>query len=290
MDGSRFDTLVKALANTPLTRSHALRGIAAGGVAALTGIILGSEEAGAKKNHEHKVKVCKCPDSNAANCRTDKVNKSQAKKQARKACNYKGTCRAGVTGCPTGAPNPGFACTNNNDCTGGLVCIGQRCVACTADSQCTGGLVCLSGTCQTLRAGSGPACVTNIDCPVGLVCIRQECTACTADFQCGSGRICLNGTCQDPTVFTCFSGITGQCLITDPQGCPPECICGALVGGGNLCFRPFGSGGALCSTIECTNDTTCIQTFGIGSICVTDACCGVAPPGRCVPASFLCRA
>jgi hypothetical protein len=66
-------------------------------------------------------------------------------------------------------------------------------------------------------------------------------------------------------------------------------MCGALVEGGDLCFRQVGAFGTLCSETECDDDTICVQTFGIGSICVTDGCCGVPPPGRCVPASFLCR-
>ncbi|MCC2628215.1 MAG: hypothetical protein K0S14_1865 [Thermomicrobiales bacterium] len=47
MDGSHFDTLVRAFSTTRLTRLQTLRGLAAS-VAALTGITLGSEEASAK--------------------------------------------------------------------------------------------------------------------------------------------------------------------------------------------------------------------------------------------------
>src|SRR5829696_8823019 len=156
MDATTFDDLIKRLAATRLTRLTALRGLAIGALASLTGVGLTAEEASAKKNHEKKVKVCKCPDSNSANCRTDKVKKSQAKKQARKACNYKGACQSGVTSCAGAAAGP--QCTNNNDCSGGLVCIHQECTACTADFQCTGGLVCRSGSCQTPPPGPGPEC------------------------------------------------------------------------------------------------------------------------------------
>jgi hypothetical protein len=94
MDGSHFDTFVKTLATKRLTRVQTLRGLVASGVAALTGVGLRGEEASANKNHEKRVKVCKCPDENLANCRTVKVKKSQAKKYARKACNFRGGCRA----------------------------------------------------------------------------------------------------------------------------------------------------------------------------------------------------
>src|SRR5829696_3133599 len=150
MDATTFDDLIKRLAATRLTRLTALRGLAIGALASLTGVGLTAEEASAKKNHEKKVKVCKCPDSNSANCRTAKVKKSQAKKQARKACNYKGTCQAGVTACAAAAPTAsGAQCTNNAGCSGGQVCEGGQCVNCVADQQCSGGLICLTGTCQT---------------------------------------------------------------------------------------------------------------------------------------------
>ncbi|MCD6071926.1 MAG: hypothetical protein K0S42_2442, partial [Microvirga sp.] len=83
MDASRIsvlvlDTFVRNLATRRLTRLQILHGLAAASVAMLTGISLGSKEAGAKKNSEKKVKVCKCPDSNSAGCRTTKVKKSKA--------------------------------------------------------------------------------------------------------------------------------------------------------------------------------------------------------------------
>src|SRR5215217_4148033 len=180
MDATTFDTLIKRLAATRLTRLTALRGLAMGALAALTGVCLTAEEASAKKNHEKKGKVCKCPDSNSANCRTDKVKKSQAKKQARKACNYKGACRAGITSCAGAAAGP--TCTNNNDCTGGLVCIQQECTACTADFQCGSGRICLGRICQTPppSPGPGPECTNNNQCTGGQVCLGGACGDCFA--------------------------------------------------------------------------------------------------------------
>src|SRR5215207_6364125 len=125
MDGKTFDEAIKRFATTRLTRLAALRGLAASGVAALTGGRLTTEESGAKKNNnknEKKVRVCKCPTADATLCTTAKIKKSKARKVAGQACNYKGAYQAGVTDCPALAPGPqapGAAlapqCTNNND-------------------------------------------------------------------------------------------------------------------------------------------------------------------------------
>ena len=59
MDGSRFDTLVKALATTSLSRANVVRGLAAS-AAALAGVTLATGPSVAKKKNEKKQKVCVC--------------------------------------------------------------------------------------------------------------------------------------------------------------------------------------------------------------------------------------
>jgi hypothetical protein len=78
-------------------------------------------------------------------------------------------------------PNPGYQCTNNNDCTGGLVCIAQTCQACTDTRQCSGNQVCLNGTCQTPGPGPGPVCPAL--CPPCQVCnsATGQCEVCPAN-------------------------------------------------------------------------------------------------------------
>lgn len=49
MDETRFDTLIKRLATRRLTRVQTLHGLAAGGVAALTGMRFLGEAGAAKK-------------------------------------------------------------------------------------------------------------------------------------------------------------------------------------------------------------------------------------------------
>src|SRR5215207_5746768 len=129
MDSSRFDALTKTL-TTRQPRRAALTLLAALGLG-----LVSSETCAAKKNGEKKVRVCTCSGADASTCTTQKKAKDTVKKLLRRnPCAYKGRC-IGVSGCATltpvtpdlVAPNPGFQCTNNNDCTGGLVCIGQTC-------------------------------------------------------------------------------------------------------------------------------------------------------------------
>ena len=122
MDGIQFDTVAKTFATTPLTRGRALRSMAAG-VAALVGVRLSAEPGTAKKK-EKKIQLCVCASADVTTCQTKNKPKSKAKKTLRRnPCAYRGRCQSGVSGCATLAPvttnppNPGFQCTNNNDCT-----------------------------------------------------------------------------------------------------------------------------------------------------------------------------
>ena len=101
MDGSHFDTLVKALAITPLTRAMALRGLAASAVV-LTGLRLAGEVGAAKKKtREKKVRVCDCPIGDPSGCQTKKVKKSQVQSWLlRHLCSYRGRCQASSLPCP----------------------------------------------------------------------------------------------------------------------------------------------------------------------------------------------
>src|SRR5215213_3092664 len=152
MDSTNFDSLVKVLASRRPRR-------AALPLLAVLGFGLAREEtrANKKNNHEKEIRICVCADANPSTCRTQKKEKDKAKKTLRRnPCAYRGRCQSGVSGCATAAPNPGFLCTNNNDCSGGLVCIGQTCRACSDTGQCSGNQVCLNGTCQNPGPGPGP--------------------------------------------------------------------------------------------------------------------------------------
>jgi len=245
MDGATFDHLIKRFTATRLTRLQTLRGLAAG-VAAFTGARLAAEPSEAKKNHEKKVKVCKCPTADATLCNTKKVDKDKAKKVARQACNYKGTCQAGVTSCAATPLAAGPQCTNNNDCTGGLVCISQRCTACTADFQCGSGRICLGGTCQTPPPGPGPECVNNNQCSGGLVCLGGTCQPCTLASQC-PGQVCL--------------GVSGRCVGGETCVIDDDCARFLVCETGNICVLDG----------LCVDDGAC-ASFSFNAFCLLGAC------------------
>ncbi len=89
MDGSHFDTLVKALATTRVSRLTALRGLAVGAVAGLTGLSRFSEEAETAKNKPRKRRVCLC---SAAGCQSKKVRNPKKVIKRNAPCAYRGGC------------------------------------------------------------------------------------------------------------------------------------------------------------------------------------------------------
>src|SRR5829696_4990699 len=219
MDGTQFDHMMKRLATTRLARLTALRGLAAGGVAALIGMRLTADEADAH-HRQRKRTICHCSNASAASCRTlTKAKKKVRKHLQRHPCDYKGRCK-GFSGCA-----PAAKCQNNNQCSGGQVCSGGQCVDCTSYTQCPGqtcrGGVCFGGgpcanstqcvaptTCEDPPAtGSdrfclyGNICSTNADCgmfPMTPICVLGICTSeCVAGgAACPAGQSCQAGVCQ----------------------------------------------------------------------------------------------
>jgi hypothetical protein len=232
MDATRFDDLIKRFATTRLTRVQTLRGLAAGGVAALTGVGLTAEEADAKKKNAKKVKVCQCFSELATSCSTKKKAKKKAKKLLRNfPCSYKGSCR-GVSGCAAGTPGggtgPGGSTGPGQTCSDGIKngtetdvdCGGSTCPRCAIGKTCTSRNDCASarcagGTCQTCTD-------PNTDCGTdtgGGMCACRESVA--------GPRICTKITCRFLMGGTCASCVAGeQCTVA---------------GGGIECCLPCGA-------------------------------------------------
>jgi hypothetical protein len=141
VDGTQFDTLIKRLATRSLTRSTALRGLATG-AAALAGVTLATRSGAARKSDdgdEPKRKVCHCSGPTGASCRTLKKKKSKVKRHLKRHdCDYEGKCQ-GFSGCRQ--------CLNNDDCTGGQVCLDGACQNCINDQQCGPNFDCELGRC-----------------------------------------------------------------------------------------------------------------------------------------------
>jgi hypothetical protein len=249
MDGPRFDQLIKGIATQRVSRLTALRGLAAGGVAALTGMSLLAEEAEAAKK---KRKVCLCT---ATSCQTKRVKNRKKVIQRNAPCAYKGKCTS---------LNPCAArvgCQTNADCSGGLACVNNICVNCTADAQCGGGLVCVNGLCQ-VRVGCSPADNTQGSCPAGQICNLQAiCVAgCTGTGQgtCPANLICVNGQCQVPGGCTPTNNTQGNCA--PGQVCNLSGVCVPAVGCLNVA-NPQCSGSQVCCPSETERAGECRGTL-----------------------------
>jgi hypothetical protein len=177
MDGTTFDELIKRLATTPLSRSKALRGLAAS-VSALAGVTLAAEPGAARG----KRTICHCTDEKSTSCKTKEVGRRAARRHIRKHdCDYRHECK-GRSGCC-------FADTQ----------------ACTTDTQCCSGF-CGDGTCRPVGSCvvQGAACndtnmVTSDDCCTGE-CLDGLCRPTGSCKElgeaCGSDNsLCCSGFC-----------------------------------------------------------------------------------------------
>ena len=132
VDGTQFDTLVKRLSTTTLSRSTALRGLA-GSVAAFAGVTLVVEPGAASQK-----KVCHCLDETVTSCETIKVGKRSARRHIRKhLCDYRGECQD-FSGC---CIEIGLGCTTPlSCCSGNCQGVCQACKSngsiCGSDSEC----------------------------------------------------------------------------------------------------------------------------------------------------------
>jgi hypothetical protein len=139
VDGPQFDTLVKRFSTTTLSRSAALRGLAAS-VAAFAGATLAAEPGAASQ----KRKICHCLDETAASCETITVGRRSARKHLRRhPCDYRGKCND-VSGCCTadGSPCPTLSCCSGN-------CLGGTCQPCKSNgTSCGASSECCSKQCN----------------------------------------------------------------------------------------------------------------------------------------------
>ena len=138
MDGPQFDTLIKRFSTTTLSRSTALRGLAAS-VVALAGVALAAKPGAAEQQ-----KICHCTDETAASCETLTVGRKVARRHIRRhPCDYRGTC-TDVSGC---CLEIGETCTTGTCCSGN--CLGGTCQPCKSNgSSCGSSSECCSKNCN----------------------------------------------------------------------------------------------------------------------------------------------
>jgi hypothetical protein len=231
LDAKRFDDMVKQVATTRLTRLSALRGLAAAGIAALTGVRFAAEQGDAKKSGGKRRKVCHCGNS-PTNCQTKKKSKRAVKRHLRKhACDHKGSCQSTNPRCPAPTSIPSSASNpqcqvGGTACPGGLTCVAiatgstsgiclQVSATCVPGSQstCAAGETCITigavNVCAPVSFGGGPGapCTTGANCLTGF-CSGGTCALCPALQICGpvgSEVCCAVGT-------TCAGGTT--CLVS----------------------------------------------------------------------------
>jgi hypothetical protein len=216
MDGTQFDTLIKRLGTRSLTRSTALRGLAAT-VAALAGVTLAAEPSAAKE----KRKVCHCTDEKSTSCKTLEVRKKAVRRHVKNhPCDYRRECKD-VSGCCFGDTQ---TCTTDAQCCskecGDGVCRPARCASmgesCASLSCCTG--TCIEGACRVpgscITQGSGCGQGTPQPCCTGVCHITGGtnglCAPCrTAGETCVGGPAPAQGTCC--TGLACSAATGGTC-------------------------------------------------------------------------------
>jgi hypothetical protein len=214
------------------------------------------------------------------------------KKKCRKlnqGCGGKKKCCTGLT-CTGGTcqnPPPPPACTANNDCGNGQICVGGSCVQqppqqpdCTVDTDCAADKICLNGSCVLPQ----PECTVNNDCGIDEICVDGSCVLieveCQGDDDCDGNELCINGFCECPDIED------GRCIrrCDSQTDCPGPSQCQNLapepspfIVDGVCVDQPF----LLCSVDRCTTNNDCQSS----EVCVMQDCDGPDPVGVCYPFS-----
>ncbi|MEO1268791.1 MAG: hypothetical protein AAFX99_11880 [Myxococcota bacterium] len=193
----------------------------------------------------------------------------------------------------------GFACVEDVDCEGQLVCRDNECaepvIACRADGDCPYAQECIQGLCTPIEG----FCLRNSDCQSGFVCSRdmQICVEsgteieCINTGDCFAGEICVGGACvpepEDACTSSadCFAGeicTNGNCVPEPEPDCTRNSDCAPMqVCSGGTCVD---TGPECVFNSDCRDDRICVEGVCMAE-CVLDRDCDVGQlcmQGRCV--------
>ncbi|MDF2738997.1 MAG: hypothetical protein K0S88_363 [Actinomycetia bacterium] len=315
MDGEHFDSLVKRLTQTRLTRWEALRVVLASAALGFTAASRTDDTAAKKQSKQSKqTKQSKQPkQGNTAGKQggnkqgdpkggetkqgnTGKQSHSEQRSQSRGGCRDTGQactknsqccsnqCDNRVCAPKLGCEPDDSACQQNSDCCGGN-CFGQRCAP--KQSTCSGQTCSPTATgCCAGDAGSGGGCCQppNNQCnttggQAGLCC-APNCNG----RECGPDGCGNDGTCGE-----CAPGQTctnnGQCQgqpTCSPQTCPNGCCDkNGNCQPGNT-EQACGRGGQAC--VNCPGSATSCQNGECQPTCSEATC-----PNGCCDATGKCQ-
>lgn len=326
MDGSRFDSLSRALAKATVTRAAFLQGLAASAIVH-PGLRRAPEAAAARQPGKKRVRICLC---SPTGCQTKTVRKANRGTIIRRhaPCASSGAC-TGVNPCatPVCTPDCERKVCGNDGC-------GGRCGSCDSDQVCADGRCawrCPGG--QKDCAGEcipSNQCCTASDCPAitpaccGGACLdtatdRHNCGAC--GVRCAGDRACTGGVCEE----SCASYGASACATPSTEcganiltcGSNPNCWAMPTTGGCCACAGSPGRARQACTgnqdcelaaqcnpsgrtcignqELPCRSDADCASLLVCrngacgGQICLTDADCAEAlgPESVCISGADL---
>jgi hypothetical protein len=288
VDDRQFDAVSKRLGAAQLTRGRMLRGVLGAAAAAMTGAVLASTEADAKRKKRKKGNARKA-DRVAVESPPLLPPGKQHCRPVGHPCEGNQVCCAGS--CERTGPGNAKRCVDSPAC-------GAKNQACCENDVCLEGLTCQNGACvpdnPTCGAQGQPCCDGGEPCQGGLSCQGGTCQpacgeagqVCCAEETCGAGLECQGGYCVPPC-----GGETEICCGND--ACGPKLTC---TGNPGTC-EPCGGDGQICcagtacdAPFQCVNGT-CVS-FQPGGICATDADCpagSVCIDGTCVSFGLTCK-
>jgi hypothetical protein len=244
MDGEKFDDLIRKLCTTRLTRLGALRGLAVGAAAVLTGATLASDETDAKSKKKKK----------------GGAKKGGAKKGAQKGGQSGGpSLRVAVVGTDVEYTGQGRGC--NPDAEACVCDAPDSDTVCCTTAKCDGED---EGTMQfnVLQVGDGTTAVSITVLGTTYPCEQQ---GQSSTWLCDVPLVDLNSLCDGdtcgqancPDVFATYNGTptdAAKVVLSHACGCVPEtCPADEVVEPGDTCTFPNGCGG----NYECPCDNSC---------------------------------